>query len=125
MRRFFWAAISAFHSRFFAPLRCAKRAPFKSGCNITPQKFRAKTIKNLISTTSRKCKDIQLKKTQQTSAEPNYSLILKAKSNNYDKKITLNIINMFCTVALRSKSAGKCNAGESISTQHHRVFCAS
>jgi len=27
----FLGAISAFHSRFFAPLRSAKRAPFKSG----------------------------------------------------------------------------------------------
>lgn len=26
-----WAPVSVFHSRFFAPLRCAKRAPFKPG----------------------------------------------------------------------------------------------
>ena len=28
---FIWAPISAFHSRFFVPLRSTKRAPFKSG----------------------------------------------------------------------------------------------
>ncbi len=47
---FYLGSFSAFHSRFFAPLRSTKRAPFKSGCTILRSNRNSKIVFKVFST---------------------------------------------------------------------------